>query len=469
LTLLAAAASFAQISELESKYGPEYFFAIQGEVTGQAAPGVQAVFINGRQVAIKKDLTFAARVTLKQGEKYLSIETRYKGLYFTKKYLVIRHPQAPKVFKINVPQTVFKQMVSKKRPAVKKRVRPKKALLRKIVAPPKPKPLVSHGFKNEEFQGRYQGNAASLLQAIKTDDYGIKLSGKGSSLSQLNEVLRQPNLYDKWKKKGNKTALLGPLGAQLIKETGAYRHKPFSQLTKEQQQKIIRLNRIILEATYGDLAPQSQPLTAEELALEKLLGGSSFGYKSTEFKKGFDLGRLSNTILADNYGVSLEAPVGGIKWLNELLRQPDFYDRWKKAQDKAKDQDKGYREVILSPEILRLIKETAGYRSKPFDKLTKEQKLKIIKLNRLLLEATYPLLSPKSRLETEADKWLGFEFVAELEPNRLMIVRRVDGKYFSAIYDVQSRLWVHLDEVNHQELVDLLEEGTIPLFIGPAK
>jgi hypothetical protein len=50
-----------------------------------------------------------------------------------------------------------------------------------------------------------------------------------------------------------------------------------------------------------------------------------------------------------------------------------------------------------------------------------------------------------------------------------LVVRQVDGKYFASIYDAKTKIWVPLSEVNHQELVDLLEEGTIPLFIGPAK
>lgn len=330
LFLLTAGTAYSQFAELEKKYGPEYFFAIQGEVAGQAAPGVQAVYINGRQVVVNKDLTFGARVTLKEGEKYLSIETRYKGLYFTKKFLVIRHPSAPKTFKLNVPQEVFKQIVSKPK-LTKKKHKLKRHLLKKVFLPPKPKPIISYGYKASEFVKRFNHNA--LIKAIK----------------------------------------------------------------------------------------------------------------------------------ADNYGYAFTSPENSLKWLNELLRQPDFYDRWKRSAAASK------RQVILSPTIIRLIKETAGYRFKPFAKLTKEQQQKIIKLNRLLLEAIYPLLSPKSLMATTTDKWLGFEFVAELEPNRLLIVRHIESKYFASIYEAKSKAWIPLAEINHQELVDLLEEGTIPVFIGPVR
>lgn len=126
----------AEISELEKykgkEYGPEYFFAIQGEVYGQAAPGVQAVYVNNKRVQIGKDLIFRTKVNLKKGQKHLTIETRYKGLRFIKKYLVIRHPAAPKTFKIHVPKKEFQKIISKAKPAPKKK--------RKIVKKPKPKP-----------------------------------------------------------------------------------------------------------------------------------------------------------------------------------------------------------------------------------------------------------------------------------------------------------------------------------------
>ncbi|MBI5399575.1 hypothetical protein HZB07_03035 [Candidatus Saganbacteria bacterium] len=105
---------------IESDYGPEYFFAIEGDVSGQAAPGVQSVRVNGRPITINSDLTFYVHVSLRKGEKYLTIETRYKNLNFTKKYLVIRHPKAPKSFKIDLPQQEFKKIISPRRPNQKR-------------------------------------------------------------------------------------------------------------------------------------------------------------------------------------------------------------------------------------------------------------------------------------------------------------------------------------------------------------
>ena len=311
----------AEISEYEKyagkEYGPEYFFAIQGEVYGQAAPGVQAVFVNNQRVRIDKNLNFKTTVFLKKGQKYLTIDTRYRGLRFIKKYLVIRHPKAPKTFEIHVPKREFQKIITSAR-AVQKRIPPKKK------PAPKPKPKASFGFKEREFTGPY--NIKSLAQAMEADDYEIETS----------------------------------------------------------------------------------------------------------------------------------SPKGSLKWLNEILRAPNLYDVWRGKN----------KNVILTEEMKRLIRETNGYRDKPFSKLTRQQQLKIIRLNRLLIEATYPLLAPKSIPEgtvaEEEEKWLGFEFAVELEPHRILIVRKVNGKFFGAILDMQTNLWLPLHEISHQELKELLEQGAIP-------
>ncbi|MBN2058489.1 MAG: hypothetical protein JW782_06820 [Candidatus Saganbacteria bacterium] len=324
LTFLSAGPALGQVSgydqQLEQQYGPEYFFAIQGEVMGQAAPGVQSVKINGEAVAVDKDLNFKARVTLADGQKYLSIETTYKGLRFTKKYLVIRHPKAPKTFKISIPRSEFQKIVTRKQPARR---------TTSYAAPkPKPKPAISFGFKGAEFEN-----------------------------------------------------------------------------------------------------------------------------------SRYDIKKLAQAVEADNYSLALKSKPGTLAWLNELLRTPNFYDIWKKK----------HPDVFLSEDAKRLIKETAGYRNKPWNKLTREQQLKIIRLNRLLLEATYPLLCPKSQPEGETaeENWLGFDFVAEIEPGLLLVVRHVDGKYFAAIYDLPKTLWLPLHDLSSDELADLLEKGKVPVLFLP--
>ena len=85
---------------------------------------------------------------------------------------------------------------------------------------------------------------------------------------------------------------------------------------------------------------------------------------------------------------------------------------------------------------------------------------------------TYPLLCPKSSLfgiTEEDENWLGFEFVAELAPEKLLVVRRVNGKFFAAIYDQKTHFWIPLQEISSKELADLLDEGTTPVYFDKKK
>ena len=102
------------------RYDSSYFFAIAGEVVGQAAPGVESVTVNGMPVSLDNNLNFSAKVYLPAGQKYLTISTKYKGLRFIKQYLVIRHPAAPKTFTIRVPKQEYKKIVAPSAPPPKK-------------------------------------------------------------------------------------------------------------------------------------------------------------------------------------------------------------------------------------------------------------------------------------------------------------------------------------------------------------
>ncbi|MFC1637759.1 hypothetical protein ACFL1W_01930, partial [Candidatus Margulisiibacteriota bacterium] len=182
----------------------------------------------------------------------------------------------------------------------------------------------------------------------------------------------------------------------------------------------------------------------------------SFGFKGKEFTGRYNYRSLARAIKADDYGIETKAPDGSLAQINELLRRPDFYEKWQ-----AKN-----KEIVMSDVLKRLIKETAAYRDKPFDQLTKLQQQKIIRLNRLLLEATYPFLAPKSRPEgeelVEDIKWLGFEFVVELEPGKFLAVRKVNGKYFGLLLDFNTNVWLKLHDITHEEMKDFLEKGQAP-------
>jgi hypothetical protein len=307
--------ALSQVTYQGREFGPEYFFAIQGEVYGQAAPGAQSVFVNGKQIPFDQNLNYKTNVYLENGQKYLTIQTRYRGVYFTKKYLVIRHPKAKKAFKLHVPRAEYQKIVSR----------------------PGPRPAEKKPEEKEVVKPEY------------------------------------------------------------------------------------------------DVDPD---FTAEE------------------FKNKDAIAALSNAIASDRYGIEPAADRDSVEWLNSVLRTPDFYDRWRKK----------HPDLELTPEIRYLVRATNTYRHKRFEGLTASQQSNIMLLNRLLLELTYPDLCPLLRNKPFA-AWLGFEFVAELAPDKFLAVRKVNGKYFAFIYDAKTRFWIHLHEISHQELKDLLDQGTIPIYI----
>ncbi|MCX5816231.1 MAG: hypothetical protein NTX75_08320 [Proteobacteria bacterium] len=106
-------------------------------------------------------------------------------------------------------------------------------------------------------------------------------------------------------------------------------------------------------------------------------------FSMDEFRAGA-VGALSKAITRDGYKIVLQKPDDSIERLNELLQVPNFYDIWRE------------KNKILSPEAEKLVYETQNYRQKRFSQLSEAEAKNIIKLNRLILEATYPNICPKS-------------------------------------------------------------------------
>jgi hypothetical protein len=370
--------SATEISEFEKykekQFGPEYYNAIEGEVYGQTAPGIQAVYVNGKPIKISDDFTFRTKVSLKKGEKYLTIETHYEGIRFIKKYLVIRYPKAEKKFAIHVPQKEFHKIIKTAETIAKAE---KKPPAEKAVKKAKPKP--------------------------------------------------KPKARPKPKPKA----------------------KPVSEA------------KLVSEAkTLAEAGPETNPAAEAKPGITPA-PTASFGFKPQEFKSQAEVQVLSQAIKADNYAVTTTAPPNSIRQLNEIVRKPDFYETWKEKN----------KTVFLSGDTDRLIRETDTYRSKPFSKLTKTQQQKIIRLNRSLIEETYLLAAPKSRpagvKPPAKEDWLGYEFVAGLEPGKLLIVNKTDGKYFGSIIVLSNNVWIPLQEISYKEFKALLEKGTIPPSFVP--
>lgn len=98
----------------------------------------------------------------------------------------------------------------------------------------------------------------------------------------------------------------------------------------------------------------------------------------------FNIKKLCKVIIADNYNVSTEGS-GELKWLNALLKVPNFYDiiYAKKSH------------INFSKRITTLVDKTKDYRNKNFIDLKEHEQYTIRRLNRFLLEETYPQETPK--------------------------------------------------------------------------
>jgi hypothetical protein len=171
----------------EDKYGPEYFFAIKGEIYGQTVPGIQAVYVNGNPVRISKDLSFRTNVYLAKGQKYLVVESRYQGLRFIKKYLVIRHPKAKKTFKIHVPKKEFQDIISKVKPQAKKKPVRKPAAKKPA---PKPRKIVipiAENWLGYAFVAELEPGKLLVVRQVGQKYFGLVLDRKTNVWISLAE------------------------------------------------------------------------------------------------------------------------------------------------------------------------------------------------------------------------------------------------------------------------------------------
>ena len=109
-------------------------------------------------------------------------------------------------------------------------------------------------------------------------------------------------------------------------------------------------------------------------------------FSMDEFKPPLIIEKLCGVINNDKYNIPLSTTNNTIECLNELLKVPSFYDILCKKSKNS-----------FSKDIMELANKTKEYRNKSFSKLSEDEKNTIKKLNRLLLEETYPHETPKGR------------------------------------------------------------------------
>lgn len=119
-------------------------------------------------------------------------------------------------------------------------------------------PLLLKGspeFSMDEFTNGLTVKA--LCEEINKEGYGIEFKTLNNTIERLNEILQIPNFYDICLKK-KKSMKLNEYAQKLISQPKNYRSKDFSELSKDQQKSILKLNRMILEALYPRTCPKIQ-------------------------------------------------------------------------------------------------------------------------------------------------------------------------------------------------------------------
>lgn len=134
----------------------------------------------------------------------------------------------------------------------------------------------------------------------------------------------------------------------------------------------------------SERAYKKNKMTPEEALHELKYGYSSF--RKDEFKDSSTIEKLCKAIVADNYAVSIDAPINTINGLNELLKSSDFFGTLRSNKPALE----------FSNDIIDLANKTSCYKGRKFSGLNKYEQNTIIRLNRLLLEKTYPQEAPVS-------------------------------------------------------------------------
>jgi len=204
----------------------------------------------------------------------------------------------------------------------------------------------------------------SMSSKAKDEDWKKRHAEMDKANQELDEFLREPlqKAKDKWER-SHKLIYHNTMADNLIEEN-----------------KDLRIDREML-------IEKLRPI-AKEFRYSTFCGG--------EFKRPSDIIILCQSISKDNYKIKIHSAKNTIDWLNEIIMTPDFYSKWFKRKG----------DIDLSPELNELIGDTHSCRKKKFSELTEEEQIKIKRLNRLLLEHTYPR-TPKSRKNGLMRGWDG--------------------------------------------------------------
>ena len=220
-----------------------------------------------------------------------------------------------------------------------------------------------HGFKYPHFREEEFKNCLTIENLCNVINYDIKISLRSpcKTICQLNNLLENPNFHDVLDAK-KPNINFSEKTVHLVNETKEYRNKQFSDLNNIERYNIKKLNRLLLEETYPQQTPRCPDIVSPP------------SQKSEPDKEKHD--------------IALDLPHDTEHWLNGVLRLPNFYDTLITVKSNN-----------FSKEIKSLVNKTEKYRNRIFNALTDEKQNNIKKLNRLLLEETYPQQTPSSSNE----------------------------------------------------------------------
>lgn len=193
-----------------------------------------------------------------------------------------------------------------------------------------------------------------------------------------------------------------------------------------------------------------------ELAVPIQLENGSMDFSEEEFKPPLTIDALCSAINQDNYGLSLKAKFNTIEWLNELLKETDFYD---KIHNKKLS-------IEFSGAVKHLIKKTKAWHSKNFSDLSIKGQNTIKSLNRLILEETYLKETPQSlknigvlNVHSEEKDWFTESDQA--------ILQALSGRVATAVLEHQQRVLNRIQKIeqamtaggNFDEIAELVARG----------
>lgn len=108
-------------------------------------------------------------------------------------------------------------------------------------------------------------------------------------------------------------------------------------------------------------------------------------FDDKEFGTKYHAEKLIDAITADSYGIPVDDGMNSLAKLNNFLKSTTFFDTWNASDKKVSDH-----------EIETLAQKTAMYRAESDGHIEHFKEKYIMRLNRMVLEKTYPELCPPS-------------------------------------------------------------------------